>query len=65
MLKDLRNILIYITKGDIDNFGIGMAKNHLDIINTKLLAAQYREQRKDLPNFLPFTLTLNNNILKR
>ena len=42
-----------------------MAKTYLDIINTKLLAAQYREQRKDLLNFLPFTLTLNNNIFKR
>ena len=65
MLKDLRKTLIYMTKGELDDFGIEMAKNHLDIINIKLLAAQYGEQRKDLPNFLPFTLTLNNNILKR
>ena len=65
MLKDLRKILIYIIKGELDNFGMEIAKNYLDIINTKLLAAQYREQRKNLPNFLPFTLTLNNNVFKR
>ena len=39
LLKDLRKILIYIIKGELDNFGMEIAKNYLDIINTKLLAA--------------------------